>query len=309
MKFDETDRADSSQVEDRRGIHFPGGGYGAGAGGISLLGLLVYMAFRLLGGEVRAVPDDPSPPAPGQRHGPSQQGPSRAPVRGGPAAPLTGSCAGVTSSSDQAKFIVCVETNVQSFWARELGQTGQGYRPAKLVLFTDETSSGCGDATASTGPFYCPADQKVYLDLGFFTELQRRFHARGGDFAEAYVVAHEYGHHVQKLLGIEGRMREAQRARPSQRNHLSVRLELQADCFAGLWGHSAYERGKVLPEEIAQALDAAAAIGDDRIQRQARGRVSPETFTHGSSAERQRWFNEGMTSGIRSRCNTFGNTL
>lgn len=211
----------------------------------------------------------------------------------------------MTSGTDQAKFIACVETNVQAFWGRELAQTGTTYHPAKLVLFTDATSSGCGEASASSGPFYCPPDQKVYLDLGFFDDLHRRFHAKGGDFAEAYIIAHEYGHHVQKLVGIEGRMREAQRARPSERNALSVRLELQADCYAGVWGHSAYEKGKVAADEIAQALDAAASVGDDRIQKQVRGRVTPETFTHGSAAERQRWFERGMSSGDPKQCDTF----
>ena len=312
MRFDASDRADSSMVEDRRGARFSGAGVGAGAGGLSLIGLLIYAAMRFLGGDEGSGPADDPTTGPA-RGGPAAQGPSRAPMRGDPAspgvpaAPLTGSCANVTSASDQAKFIACVETNVQAFWARELTQPA--YRPAKLVLFTDETFSGCGDATASTGPFYCPADQKVYLDLGFFDLLRKRFQAKGGDFAEAYVVAHEYGHHVQKILGTDARVRSAQRSRPSQKNQLSVRLELQADCYAGLWGHSAYQNGKVAPEEVSQALDAASAIGDDRIQSQTRGVVRPESFTHGSSAERRKWFNEGMTTGERSRCDTFGDTL
>lgn len=276
---------------------------GAGAGGLGLIGLLIVGAIKLLGGDVVTSSDS--------SQGQTQRQPSPGDPRGGPGAapPVGGSCAGVTSATDQARFIACVETNVQSFWTRQLPQSGAAYHPAHLVLFTEATPSGCGEASATTGPFYCPPDQKVYLDLGFFDELHKRFHAKGGDFAEAYVVAHEYGHHVQKLLGIEGRMREAERAHPSDRNALSVRLELQADCFAGVWGHSAYEKGKVAADEIALALDAAASVGDDRIQKQMRGRVNPESFTHGSAAERQKWFETGMDSGDPKRCDTFSGQL
>jgi predicted metalloprotease len=211
----------------------------------------------------------------------------------------------VNSENDPAKFIVCVETNVQAFWSSALQRAmGTAYHPAKLVLFSEETASGCGPANASTGPFYCPPDEKVYLDLGFFQELHTRFHARGGDFAEAYVVAHEYGHHVQKLLGTEERVHAGMRD-PRRRSALSVALELQADCYAGVWGHSAYDKGKVGKNEIADALDAAAAVGDDRIQKEMRGRVTPETFTHGSSAARQKWFGAGMEGGDPHDCDTF----
>ena len=276
---------------------------GAGAGGLGIIGLLIVGAIKLLGGDVVTSED---PPSQGQTQRQAPGGPQNAAPQG---AKVSGSCEGVTSATDQGKFIACVETNVQSFWTRELPQMNGTYHPARLVLFTEATPSGCGEASAATGPFYCPPDQKVYLDLGFFDELHRRFHAKGGDFAEAYVVAHEYGHHVQKLLGIEGRMREAERAHPSDRNALSVRLELQADCFAGVWGHSAYEKGKVAPDEIAQALDAAASVGDDRIQKQMRGRVNPESFTHGSAAERQKWFQTGMEGGDPKRCDTFSGQL
>jgi predicted metalloprotease len=264
-------------------------------GGLGLVGLLVVLAIRALGGgDISSGPAESDP-------GPAS--PSRTQT---PAAGLGGSCQGVTSDTDQAKFIVCVETNVQSFWRQELAKSGKPYEVAKLVLFTERSQSACGVASAASGPFYCPPDGKVYLDLGFFQELKTRFGAKGGDFAEAYVVAHEYGHHVQDLLGTEKKVRALQSRDPQERNPMSVRLELQADCFAGVWGHSAYGAGKVSRGEIAQALDAASAVGDDRIQKEMRGRVNPETFTHGTSADRQRWFNAGMTGGDPDACDTFG---
>lgn len=298
MKFDASDRADSAQVDDRRGSGFPGGMLGAGAGGLGVIGTLIYVAIQLLGGN---VPDAPAP-APASRTTTTGADPSTAPI-------VSQSCQGVTSATNQGEFVACIEANVQSFWTSELAKTGKSYRIAKLVLFTGQTQSGCGTASASTGPFYCPEDHEVYLDLGFFSELHRRFHAKGGDFAEAYVVAHEYGHHVQSLLGTERAMAHATSRAPDRRNALSVKLELQADCYAGVWGHSAYEKGKVSDQEIGQALDAAASVGDDRIQEEVRGRVNPEKFTHGSAADRQRWFQAGMTSGDPSACDTFGGAL
>lgn len=298
MRFDETDRVDDSQIEDRRR-----GGFGrlgaAGLGGLGIIGTLAVVALRFLSGDSGAA-SDLTRVLEGTRRLPGHGAAAR---RG--AGAVGGSCAGVTSKTDQGKFVSCVETNVQSFWKREFAQTGDAYRPTKLVLFHDETTSGCGDATAATGPFYCPADRKVYLDLGFFHDLTARFEAQGGDFAEAYVVAHEYGHHVQNLLGIEKKVRELQRKHPKSKNRLSVNLELQADCFAGAWGHAAYEKGKVEAGEIEQALDAAAAVGDDRLQKRAHGRVAPETFTHGSSAERRQWFQRGWDKGDPAACDTF----
>jgi predicted metalloprotease len=323
MRFGDDDNADSSEVEDRRGMSFPGGAVGAGVGGLGLVGTLVVIAIRLLGGNV--VVDDGSgrggPPT--SANGPDNGGPSgpgeRPGERGTPndhvdrsdrgargTTALSGSCAGVNSANDPAKFIVCVETSVQKFWTTKLAASGRTYEPAKLVLFTDATPSACGTASAQTGPFYCPPDQKVYLDIGFFQELEQRFHARGGDFAEAYVVAHEYGHRVQDVLGIEKRMRQEEHRDPDDANALSVKLELQADCFAGVWGHAEYASGVVSSSEIAQALDAAASVGDDRIQKQMQGRVHPESFTHGSAADRQKWFKAGMDSGDPTRCDTFG---
>jgi predicted metalloprotease len=192
-------------------------------------------------------------------------------------------------------------TDIQKTWTQVLGPE---YQPARLVLFTDATQSGCGFAQAATGPFYCPADQKVYIDLVFYDEVQLRFGAPG-DFEQAYVLAHEVGHHVQNLLGIERQMRRAQQQNPRQANELSVRMELQADCFAGIWGHSAEGRQKLDSGDVEEGLAAAAAIGDDRLQKQSGGRVSPESFTHGTSAQRVEWLRRGMSEGKVESCNTF----
>ena len=313
MKFGSGDSADSSTVEDRRGGL--GGRIGMAGGGLGVVGFLVVMLVRALGGSVDdggsstgpAPQGGPAPQAPQAPHAPQGDPRGTAPGRTQTtSATLGGSCEGVTSETDQAKFVTCVETNVQTFWHAELAKSHKPYDVAKLVLFTGRTQSGCGAASSATGPFYCPTDGKVYLDLGFFQDLRGRLGARGGDFAEAYVVAHEYGHHVQDVLGIERRAHESMQRDPRSANETSVRLELQADCYAGVWGHSAYGSGKVDRAEIALALDAASAVGDDRIQKEMRGRVRPETFTHGSSADRQKWFTLGMNSGDPNACDTFG---
>ncbi len=298
MQFGSDDNADSSAVEDRRGSRF-GGPLMLGGGGLGIVGVVIYILIQVLGGGGgggggggSADNDVPT----------SGQPPATAPAN--PEA-LGGSCQGVTSTSDPAKFVSCVVSSVQRFWGKDFATRDRAYEPAHLVLFTEATASACGTASARTGPFYCPRDKKVYLDLGFFQELSRRFGAKGGDFAEAYVIAHEYGHHVQDLLGTERKMRVASAQNPSEGNHLSVKLELQADCLAGVWGHAAYDRGNVSSTEIEQALDAAAAIGDDRIEKQTTGQVRPETFTHGSSAERQHWFSAGFHTGDSSSCDTF----
>ena len=201
-------------------------------------------------------------------------------------------------------FVTFVLNDTQNTWSQVLPQQGVPYRHAKLVLFRDAYDSACGTAQSATGPFYCPEDEKVYVDLGFYDELKQRFGAPG-QFAEAYVLAHEIGHHVQKLLGIEAKMRAAQQRNPQDANELSVRLELQADCFAGVWGHSTQERDLLEAGDVDSGLKAAAAVGDDRIQRMTRGTVNPETFTHGSSAQRMEWFQRGFQNGTIAVCNTF----
>ena len=196
--------------------------------------------------------------------------------------------------------------DTQKTWTQILPeQTNTPYRHAKLVLFRDSTQSGCGGAAASTGPFYCPEDERVYIDLGFFDELSRRFGAPG-QFAQAYVLAHELGHHVQKLLGIEGKVHQLQESNSREANPLSVKLELQADCFAGVWAHSTQQRGLLESGDVQSALGAAAAVGDDRLQKMSTGHISPESFTHGSSQQRMHWFKAGLDNGTVAACNTFG---
>lgn len=206
---------------------------------------------------------------------------------------------------DFASFVL---DDTQSTWTQLLPQqTGTAYRHAKLVLFRDYTSSGCGGAESATGPFYCPEDEKVYIDLGFFDELNRRFGAPG-QFAQAYVLAHELGHHIQKLAGIEGKVHQLQESNPNRANPLSVKLELQADCFAGIWAHSTQQRGLLEKGDVESALGAASAVGDDRLQKMATGHVSPESFTHGSSEQRMHWFSAGLENGTIAACNTFAQT-
>lgn len=202
------------------------------------------------------------------------------------------------------QFISFVLDDTQKTWAGILQARGIPYRHAKLVLFRDATYSGCGTAQSATGPFYCPTDEKVYIDLGFYDELQRRFGAPG-QFAQAYVLAHELGHHVQNLLGIERKVRSLQSQNPGEGNALSVRMELQADCFAGVWAKSTQRRNLLEAGDVESALGAAAAVGDDRLQRMSRRQVSPDSFTHGSSAQRMDWFQRGMTGGTVEGCNTF----
>ena len=202
------------------------------------------------------------------------------------------------------QFVSFVLDDVQKTWTGIFQAKGVPYQHAKLVLFRDATSSGCGTAESQTGPFYCPEDEKVYIDLGFYDELQRRFGAPG-QFAQAYVLAHELGHHVQNQVGIERKVRNLQNQNPGARNEISVRTELQADCLAGVWAHSTEQRNLLEAGDVQSALGAAAAVGDDRLQRMSRGQVSPDSFTHGTSAQRMEWFQRGMSGGAIESCNTF----
>ena len=238
---------------------------------------------------------------------------------GGDSSQPDSSAVGTTGNAPPAKttpaeermvdMVDAVARDAQQTWSQNLGSR---YQPTRVVLFRDSIQSACGYAGAATGPFYCPGDRKVYLDLGFFDELQRRFGA-AGDFAQAYVLAHEIGHHIQTITGTEGQLRQMQRSDPGSANALSVRLELQADCYAGVWGHDASASGRAAagkveldPGDLEEALGAAAAIGDDRLQKLGTGRVMPEKFTHGSSEQRVTWFKRGFDSGDPRACDTFG---
>jgi predicted metalloprotease len=208
------------------------------------------------------------------------------------------------SEEPLVQFVSFVLDDAQKTWTQILSEQGTPYRHAKLVLFRDQINSACGRAQSASGPFYCPEDEKVYIDLGFYDELKQRFGAPG-EFAEAYVLAHELGHHVQKLIGVEQKVHAAQGQNPRAANQLSERLELQADCFAGVWGHSTDQRKLLDPGEVREGLNAAAAVGDDRLQRMAGRTVNPETFTHGSSQQRMDWFQKGFSTGDMKACNTF----
>ena len=214
---------------------------------------------------------------------------------------------GQTGSGENERlvqFVSFVLDDVQGVWQRKFREGGDEYRPARLVLFTQSTGTGCGFATSEVGPFYCPSDETVYLDLDFFRELRRRFGAPG-DFAQAYVIAHEIGHHVQHLQGVSDAVHEESQRRPARANDLSIRLELQADCLAGVWGHTTERRELLQAGDLQEGLDAAAAVGDDRIQRQATGSTNPETWTHGSSRQRMQWFSMGFDTGDPDACETF----
>ena len=205
-----------------------------------------------------------------------------------------------SETDEQLSYIV---DSIQTFWASTFSASGRDYPETKLVLFDGATQSACGPASAATGPFYCPSDKKVYLDLGFFDELQSRFGAEGGDFAMAYVVAHEFGHHIQTVLGISEQVQQVSAQDPGQRNSLSVRQELQADCLAGVWANSA--SSDLQAGDIDEALSAASAVGDDRIQQSTSGRIDPESWTHGSAEQRVAWFTTGYRSGNSDDCDTF----
>ena len=267
----------SPNLEDRRSM---GGGMGRGLG---IGGTVVLLALSLLFG--RNLFNDL-----GVEPGVAATG-----------APM--SAADSAAEETEVQFISFVLDDVQKTWAEILPNYGARFHPARLVLFRSSTDSGCGLAESVMGPFYCPLDERVYLDLGFFEELKQRFGA-SGDFAQAYVLAHELGHHVQHLLGTDSRVRQLQESNPSEANQLSVRVELQADCYAGVWAHSTDQRRLLQQGDVDEALNGASAVGDDRIQRRTTGRINVDSFTHGSAAQRSEWFKRGFESGDPRSCST-----
>ena len=283
MTFRPGARLDPSQVSDVRGRSMGGRGLAVGGGGVGLVIALVYL---LLGGDPGALLTTD----PGANVQPNES--------------ALAECETGQDANERADCrIVGFVNSIQAYWTEAYGQAGSTYRPAELYLFDGGVSTGCGQASSAVGPFYCPPDESVYIDLGFFNDLQSRFGAEGGPLAEAYVVAHEYGHHVQN---IEGVLRAG--GGGSGAESRAVRTELQADCFAGVWVSHAAATGYLVPptpEQIQQALSAAAAVGDDRIQSQTQGQVNPEAWTHGSSEQRQRWFMTGYESGDPGACDTF----
>ena len=293
MDFRKGAKLDPTQVEDRRGMRGMRRGRGmAVGGGAGVVGIIVVLLITILGGgniDLSALESLDGVTAGGQR----QQGEVIDECKTGEDAEKSRDCR-----------LIGTVNSIQAYWSTALN----GYRPAVTVFFSGSTNTGCGAATSDVGPFYCPADQKVYVDLGFFQELQARFGAEGGPFAEAYVLAHEYGHHVQNLVGtleqIGGDREGPQSA--------AVRAELQADCYAGVWAANAVETrflASLGEDEIAQALDAAAAVGDDRIQEEIQGQVNREVWTHGSSAQRQKWFLTGYRTGDPNACDTFSRAI
>lgn len=305
MRYGEDDRQ-SDNVEDRRGeggggfprggIPIPLGGGGLSLGSLVLIGIVCLALginpLTLLSDGGLQIPDMPRP----ERRGAPQD------VPGMPGQPGVGA-----SQDERTKFVRHVLADTEDVWGKLFSGVGRTYEKPTLVIFRGETQTACGRGQAAMGPFYCPADRKVYIDLAFYDELKRRFNAPG-DFAQAYVIAHEVGHHVQTVLGIAEKVQSLkQQARnEAQANALQVKMELQADCFAGVWASMTDQMHKRLePGDIESGLTAAAAIGDDRLQKQARGIVVPESFTHGSSAQRVRWFKRGYDTGKTQQCDTF----
>jgi uncharacterized protein len=295
MRFRRGARLDPSQVSDRRGR---GGGRGMAVGGGGL-GLIVLVVALLLGVD---------PTGGGGGSGNPFSGLDDQAVSGQPAGQVLEECqTGEDANERDDCRIVGVVNSLQLFWTGTFERSNRQYQRAQTVFFTDSVNTGCGFASSQVGPFYCPRDQKVYIDLDFFEELRTRFGAGGGPFAQAYVIAHEYGHHVQNLLGTLDRV-----GRETGPQSAAVRSELQADCFAGVWAANAVATG--LLEELTQAdinegLDAAAAIGDDRIQEATQGQVNPERWTHGSSEQRRRWFSRGYENGKPAACDTFAGSI
>ena len=274
----------SDNLEDRRGAS-GGGGFRGGGGGmkLGLGGTVVLLVLSLI--FKRDLLTEFSGGVPGGEMAPAAQ---QAPVAD-------------AGEEQMVQFVSFVLDTAQASWHALI----PGYQDARLVLFREGVQSACGAASAASGPFYCPGDQRVYVDLSFFDQLDRQFGAPG-DFAQAYVLAHEIGHHVQNLLGTERAMRNAVQRNPSAGNQLSVAMELQADCYAGVWAHFAAREGIIEAGDLDEGLGAAAAVGDDRLQKMSTGRVNPESFTHGSSADRKAWFSKGLNSGDPRACDTFG---
>ena len=292
MEFDEGAGVDLGNISDARGGGFPGGGLIAGGGGIiGLIGAVVALLLGGGGGGGFGVQD------PGFGATP----PASSELEAGQ------SCrAGTGPNGKVDVFATCAFNDAQATWRKIFNEAGQQYTPTTLVLYTGRTSTGCGVGSSAAGPFYCPADQRVYIDLSFFDELRRSLGAPG-DFAQAYVIAHEVGHHVQNVLGTNEQVAAAVRRKPSQEKQLSVRVELQADCYAGVWANTSQRAGTIRldatdPEE---AIRAAGQIGDDRLQRAAGQRVNPESFTHGSADQRIQWLRRGLESGDPGDCDTF----
>jgi len=295
MRFRRRARHDPGPVTDVRGRRVGGGGLALGGGGLGLGVLVVYLLISLLsgGGGLGQLE-----PLEGQQVG-----------QGDAASEVSQECrTGADANERQDCRIVGVVNSVQEFWNGVFERSEEQYPYADTVFFTDQVQTACGGATSQVGPFYCPADQRVYIDLGFFDELQSRFGAGGGPFAQAYVIAHEYGHHVQNQLGVLESI-GSDRQGPESR---AVRAELQADCYAGVWAANAVETGliaELTQADINDGLDAATAIGDHRIQEQTQGQVNPETWTHGSSEQRRRWFSRGYEEGRPAACDTFSGSI
>lgn len=283
MRMDHQD--ESSNIEDRRGMRMPGGRAGGIGIGTIVLALLASYLFGIDPGSVIGIATQ---------------------MQGAPA-PQSVPAGRPPADDEVARFVAKVLGSTEQIWHQQFNAAGRQYQEPRLVLFTGATQSACGVGQSAMGPFYCPADGKVYLDLDFFKELKARFGAPG-DFAQAYVIAHEVGHHVQNLLGISAKVQQAQQSAGNQAtaNAMLVRLELQADCLSGVWAARADANRPILePGDVEEALTAATAIGDDRLQMQSRGYVVPDAFTHGSSAQRVRWFRRGLESGDMNQCNTF----
>ncbi len=277
----------SSNVEDRRG-QSPRRGRAALGGGGALIVIIIAVVMALMGKDPSSLLE--------------------AVAEGGGASAPAGSVQPNPGEDQLADFVSVVLADTEDTWTQILSQRGVQYQPPRLILFRDAVQSRCGYNTAAVGPFYCPPDRQVYIDLSFFEQLDRQFGAPG-DFAQAYVVAHEVGHHMQTLLGISQRLRQQKRtATEIQANLMSVQQELQADCFAGVWANHAQRRNLLEPGDLEEGLRAAASIGDDTLQRRAGGRVQPETWTHGSSEQRVRWFRTGFQTGAMEQCNTYQST-